>query len=154
MPENEEPRGGSRSGVRHRPSTQEPPVSTSLVREVTLTLEEFGRNLLEGQAKALGVPPAAIVSEGALYFLAERGSERAATKIPRFGSEPTPGGERLDLAVTLDAADWVALEEEAERQQAPLERLMMHATLLLLADLESGRVAARIVSENEDEKER
>jgi hypothetical protein len=153
MPQNEEPRGGSRPGVRHRSSKQEPPVSTSLVRKVTLTLEEFGRNLLDAQAKALGVAPAAIVSEGALYFLAERGSERAATKIPRFGSEPTPGGERLDLAVTLDAADWVALEEEAERQQASLERLMVHATLLLLADLESGRVPAMMLGQNESEEE-
>jgi len=156
MPENEEPRGGSRAGVRPRPSKQEaqPPVSTSIARTVTLTLEEFGRTLLEAQAVTFEVPPAAIVRQGALYFLAERGSERTATKIPHFGSsEPTPGAEGLDLVVTLDEADWVALEEEAERQQASLERLLVHTTLLLLADLESGRVAARILGEEKDGKE-
>jgi hypothetical protein len=156
MPEDEEPRGGSRPGVRQRPSKQEeaqPPVSTSVVRNVTLTLEEFGRTLLEAQARTFKVPPAAIVRQGALYFLSERGSERTATKIPRFASERTQGGEELELAVTLDEADWAALEEEAKRQHVSLERLLVHAALLLLADLETRPVMARILDEDEDEKE-
>jgi hypothetical protein len=136
MPEDGEPRG-SRPEVRPRPSKPEeahPPVSTSVVRKVTLTLEEFGRTLLEAQARAREVPPATIVRRGALYFLAERGSERTATKIPRFASEPTQGGEELELAITLDEADWAALEEEAKRQHVSLERLLVHGALLLLAE--------------------
>jgi hypothetical protein len=122
----------------------------SLVRNVTLSLEEFGRSLVEGQARALNVPPAAIVRQGALYFLGERGSDRTATKVPRFACETASGDEELELAVTLDEADWVALEEEAERQDVSLERLLVHAALLLLADLESGRVAARILEDEEE----
>jgi len=125
-------------------------VSTSATRKLTLALDEFGRTSLEAQARALDVPPAAIVSQAALYLLAELGSERAATKVPRFarGAQPT-GAEELELTVVLDPSDWRALEREAERQQVSLERLLVHAALLLLADLDSGRVAMRILEDGE-----
>jgi hypothetical protein len=128
-------------------------VSTSATRNLTLALDEFGRTSLEGQARALDVPAAAIVSQAALYFLAELGRERAATKVPRFAREAAPGGERLELTVALDPTDWRALEREAELQHVTLERLLVHAALLLLADLDSGRVAVRILEEEEEEEE-
>jgi hypothetical protein len=126
-------------------------VSTSATRKITLALDEFGRTSLEAQARALDVPAAAIVSQAALYFLAELASERAATKVPRFARGAPPGPEELEVAVALDPTDWRALEREAERQQVSLERLLVHAALLLIADVDSGRVAMRILEDEEND---
>jgi hypothetical protein len=53
----------------------------------------------------------------------------------------------LKRAVTLDFDDfgWSALREEAERQGVTLEELLEHAALYYLSDLDSGRVAAKIL---------
>jgi hypothetical protein len=47
---------------------------------------------------------------------------------------------------TIELSDfaWTALSTEAERQDVPLEDLLTHAALYYLADLDSGRVAARV----------
>lgn len=118
-------------------------------REVTLSLEQFGRTSLETRASDLDVPVGALVRQAALYYLAVRGSNRSALRIPRFArGEPADDGH-LDLAVELDEADWSALEVEAVHQRVPIERLLEHAALLFLADVDSGRVAVRIL-EDED----
>jgi hypothetical protein len=52
---------------------------------------------------------------------------------------------------TLEFSDfaWRALSEEAERQAVPLEELVAHAALYYLADLHSGRLAARVLRREE-----
>jgi hypothetical protein len=124
-------------------------VSTPATRQLTLALDEFGQTSLEAQADALELPPAGLVRQAALYLLAERGSGRPAVKIPRFAREQSNEAAHVELALELDEADWRALEHEAEEQHVALERLLVHATLLLLADLDSGRIAVRIL-EDED----
>ena len=120
----------------------------AIQREVTLTLERFGRTSLETRALALDVPVSALVRQAALYYLAVRGGSRSALSIPRFARErPEVPDHRLDVTLELDEADWSALEVEAVHQRVPLERLIEHAALLFLADVDSGRVAVRIVEE-------
>ena len=126
-------------------------MSTSATRNISLTLDQFGRASLETQARSLGVPLAGVVRQAALYFLAERGSDRAARRIPRFAREQPAGADGMELALALDEADWLALADEAEEQHVTLERLLVHALFLLLADLESGRVAVRILEDDEEE---
>jgi hypothetical protein len=123
-------------------------VSTSVTRNITLALDQFGRASLEDQARALSLPAAGVVRRAAMYFLAERGSGRTALRIPRFAREAV-GTEQVELAVALDEADWLALEEEAAKQRVALERLLVHAMLLLIADLDSGRVAVRILDDDD-----
>jgi hypothetical protein len=118
-------------------------------REVTLSLEDFGRTSLESRARDLDVPVSALVRQAALYYLTVRGSERSALRIPRFAREPAGDG-RLELSIQLDEADWSALEVEAVHQRVPVERLLEHAALMFLADVDSGRVAVRIVEEDTD----
>ena len=119
-------------------------------REVTLTLEEFGRTSLETRGRTLDVPVSALVRQAALYYLAVRGSDRSAIRIPRFARERGKhvGNGRLDVTLELDEADWSALEVEAVHERVELERLIEHAALLFLADLESGRAAVRIAEED------
>ena len=126
-------------------------MSTSATRNISLKLDEFGRASLVAQARSLGLPPAGAVRQAALYFLAERGSDRAARRVPRFARQMPSGAEGMEFALALDEADWLALEDEAEEQHVTLERLLVHALLMLLADLDSGRVAVRILDDEEEE---
>jgi hypothetical protein len=47
---------------------------------------------------------------------------------------------------TIQLSDfaWSALNDEAERQGVALEELLAHAAMYYLADLDSGRMAARV----------
>jgi hypothetical protein len=141
MSEGRRPRGGPRTPV--------------VTRQLTLALDEFGQSSLEDHARALKVPLAAIVSQAALYFLAQRGEERAAMTIPRFArGRPYSHGRGLELALELHEEDWSTLEVEAVHQKVPLERLLEHAALLFLADIDAGRVAIRVVEQGEYEENR
>jgi hypothetical protein len=57
------------------------------------------------------------------------------------------------LGLDLDAFGWEALEEEARRQGVTVERLVEHAALYYLADLDSGRVAKRVLHATRDDQE-
>jgi hypothetical protein len=116
-------------------------------REITHALEEFGRISLEDRARALAVPVSALVRQAALYYLAVRGGERTALMIPRFARERDAPDRPLAVTVALEEAEWGALEVEAVHQRVPIERLIEHAALLFLADIDSGRVAVRIVED-------
>jgi hypothetical protein len=153
MPEFEDPQQGSQgkgNAGRSQEEDETPPVSTSTSRKMTLPFDEFGETTLASQAEALDVPRAGIVKQAALYFLAERFSDRLARRIPFFAREEA-GEEGIDLTLEFDQEDWDALQQESDDQQTSLERLLVHATLLLLADLDSGRVAIRILEEEEEE---
>jgi hypothetical protein len=110
---------------------------------MTLALGGFGRMAIEGQASRYGLRPEELVSRAARYYLADLGLKRPARRTPRFRREA--GEPELELELDLDADEWTALRQEAKRQGVPLERLLEHAALYLLADLDSGRVAAQIL---------
>jgi hypothetical protein len=48
---------------------------------------------------------------------------------------------------------WEDLESQARRQGPPLERLLEHAALLYLADIDSGRLATRVLDRAEEADE-
>ena len=156
-----EPQGSAREPEQSdRPHEEEArrPASTSASRKLVLPLDEFGQTSLGSQARALGAPPPGIVRQAALHFLAGRGRGRIARKVPQFardhGRADHGRAAAIELTLDLEEADWLALEEEAERQEVSLEQLLVHATLLLLADLDSGRVAISILDEDQDERGR
>jgi hypothetical protein len=150
-----EPQGSAREPEQSdRPHEEEArrPASTSASRKLVLPLDEFGQTSLGSQARALGAPPPGIVRQAALHFLAGRGRGRIARKVPQFARDHGRAAA-IELTLELEEADWLALEDEAERQEVSLEQLLVHATLLLLADLDSGRVAISILDEDQDERE-
>jgi hypothetical protein len=109
-----------------------------------LELHEFGRATLEAEAQRHTLSPEEFVGEAARYYLADRCSGRAAHQVPRFARDPMSSPqERLVVELDLEQRIWRELDAESERQGVPLERLLEHAALYLIADLDSGRVPGR-----------
>jgi hypothetical protein len=123
----------------------------SVRREMALTIEDFGRTAIRDRARALGVPVDALVSQAVLYYLAQRGGERTATRIPRFTRSDAAPDATLTIELELEESEWSALELASVEERLPVERLVEHIALLFLADIDSGRVAVRIVGEDGEE---
>jgi hypothetical protein len=119
-----------------------------VIRSMTLALGNFGRATIEELAERYSLPPEEFVARAAEYWLADRDSDRASQRLPRFQREPEER-ETVQLSVDLAPEAWEALQEEAQRQGVAVERVLEHAALYLVADLDSGRVATRIL-ENQD----
>ena len=115
-------------------------------RSLKLALDEFGRATLEGEAARYRVSSGELVGTAVEYFLGDRDSGRPSLKVPRFARNTT--APELDVEVDLDGRTWDEAESEASRQRVPLERLLEHATMYLVADLDSGEVAERIAAES------
>ena len=114
-------------------------------RSLKLALDDFGRATLEGEAARYSVEPGELVSHAVGYYLGDRDSGRQALRVPRFGRS-APAAQ-LELDVELEDRAWDEAEAEAARQRVPLERLLEHAAMYLIADLDSGDVAARIAAD-------
>jgi hypothetical protein len=117
-------------------------------RRLTLTLDEFGRSALEAEARRHSLQTQEFVQRAAEYFLAESDPGRTAHRVPRFQREET-GEAKLPLVLELQRDVWDELEAEAASQGVSLERLLGYAALYLLADLDSGRVAERVLEDDE-----
>lgn len=117
-------------------------------RMFKLALDDFGQAALAAQCNRLGVPPARFVSRAAEYYLSLRGSDRAAYRVPRF-SRSARRGRRGSGATEVELEGSVAdqLDAEAAEQGVSSDRLLAHATMFLIADLDSGLVADRIAVE-------
>ena len=110
---------------------------------LTLTFDEFGWESLESEARRNGETLDDLLSRAAAYFNADRSTRRAAMLVPAFehGMRGTPCQVLLD--VSRDC--WKGLESAAGRLGVSLKRVLEHAALLYLADLDSGRVANRLL---------
>ena len=116
---------------------------------VRLELDDFGNQVLDAQVRR-GSTRHALIRTAARYYLADRGSGRLAWRPPLFARRGDQrAGEVAD--VDLDEDTMVALEEEARRYGLAADRLAEHALLYFLADLDSGRAAARLGDALEDE---
>jgi hypothetical protein len=86
-----------------------------------------------------------LLALAARYYLDDAGSGRAARSLPnRLRPAGERGGDGYELE--LPASQWAGLESEAHAEGVDLGTLLEHAVLYLVADLNSGRVAARIAS--------
>jgi hypothetical protein len=110
---------------------------------LTLRFDDFGWESLELEAQRDSETLGELLSRAAAYFEAERPTRRAAMRAPGF----KPGGRGVPREIRLEVNRdcWVGLQGEAGRQGVPLERLLEHAALLYLADVDSGRVANRVL---------
>jgi hypothetical protein len=122
-------------------------------RSTELELTDFSRRSLEHESRRYGLSISTLLARAALYYLAERHSDRLAARVPRLSREP-PAGRRdsvLTATIELRAPDWRDLDRAAASEGLSVGRLLEHAALLFLADLESGRVAARLLESAEAE---
>jgi hypothetical protein len=112
---------------------------------MTLELDEFGRSTLEAEARKHALSPEQLVGHAARYYLADRESGRPAYRVPRFPRQRPPQETPMAVELDLESGTWHELDEESQRQGVPVERLLEHAALYLIADLDSGRVAGKLV---------
>jgi hypothetical protein len=114
--------------------------------QISITFDEFGWSGLEDEARAERVDLNQVVGLACSYYASELAADRTATIVPRLGQPPAERVERdtRTLELELSEESLRRLEQEAERQGLPLERLCEHAALLYLADLDAGKVAERI----------
>ena len=120
-------------------------------RSVELTLTDFSRNALAHEAPRHGLSVSTLLARAALYYLLERESGRLAARVPRLHDEPsaTSGNSVVPVTIELRAPRWRELEHGAASEGISVERLLEHAVLLFLVDLESGQVAARLLASAE-----
>ena len=113
-------------------------------RELSLALHGFGREAVETLADRHGISHSHLVQCAVEHHLERDVPRRPGRSLPPFQREP--GADDLEVVVALPAEAWEALELESGLEDVPLERLLEHAVLSLLADLDSGRVAVRIAA--------
>ena len=117
------------------------PKDARVTERVILRYDEFGWRSLESEAARDGKGLEELLGRALAHLDTELRTTRGALLAPRFkpGGHGTPREVRLELA----RAHLQRLEREAGRQGIPLERLLEHAPLLYLADVDSGRVPDR-----------
>jgi hypothetical protein len=112
-------------------------------RSVAVPLEGFARDCAQRCAQQHGLSLPDLLALAAGYYLDEAGSSRPALAPPR-GLRLAAHREASEYELELPAAQWAALESLAGERGMELGALLEHAVLLLVADLDSGRVAARV----------
>jgi hypothetical protein len=117
-----------------------------LQRLLLLSLEEFGASTLEAEAERCSVSPGALGGHAVRYYLSDRDSGRMALRVPRL-SQDAAREPAFELKLDLDADTWRELDKEAQRQEVSVERLLTHAIIYFLADLDAGRVERRMLEE-------
>ena len=113
------------------------------MRKVELTFDDFGWEALEAEAERLQLSLEALIARAAVYFEGEIDKGRPALQLPPAAS--AEGRANRELELDIREGTWQRLRREASRQSADVERLLEHAALLFLADLDSGRAAERLL---------
>ncbi|MGH2715091.1 MAG: hypothetical protein ACRDM7_14605 [Thermoleophilaceae bacterium] len=110
---------------------------------MTVRLDRFGQEALDEYVRGSGGSQQDAVDVAVRYYLADSGSGRMAWRVPRQAAEADPE-EGLELELELDGQLQRQLEAESRRQRVSPDLLAMHALMYFLADLDSGRAAARL----------
>jgi hypothetical protein len=106
---------------------------------MTLEFDEFGRTRLQELAMQHGLSMAALVGGAARHSLQRNDSRGATRRVPRLRSLVRSTGA-MTVTLELGREDWLELDKEAQRQGESLERLIEHAAVHLVADLEAGKL--------------
>jgi hypothetical protein len=137
-----------RGDERSRSSRQ----ARNVKRTMKLDVGLLGKEGLEEQADVHELSVPVLVGHAATYYLAERDAERLAWRVPPFARSRPRAREDglLQVALELDEDVWKLLEAESGRQQVALTRLLEHAALFFLSDLDSMSRGARALECLED----
>ena len=112
-------------------------------REVEVALDEFALEEIERLAVRLAVSRERVVAQAVRHWRDEESSGRLAARPPPLGDSASPHPP-APLLVDLAPSDWEAVQRAAGAHELEPDALIGHAVLLLLADFDSGRVAARV----------
>jgi hypothetical protein len=120
-----------------------------LMRDVSVHLTELAREAIAGKDPDLD-RVAEGVGQAIGCYMAAKGSSGSGWAYPSFlpGEESADG---IEVRLSVDEDLWRSLEEEADEQEVPLPRMVVHATLWFAAELEAGRVTRPIVEDDLDD---
>jgi hypothetical protein len=119
-------------------------LAIAVKQEITIRFGQFAWPALEERAAKQEIQLEELIALALSYYESELDSGRAATTVPRFRRAPEPRETRT-LEIEIDERCMQRIHQEARRRRVPWERVCEHAALLLLADLDAGRVAERVV---------
>jgi hypothetical protein len=112
-----------------------------MMKSVIVRLDRFGHEALEEHLRGSGESEAEALDVAVRYYLADAGSGRMAWRVPGDYGQRDPDEE---LTLSLDDDLHGRLRRESRRQHVTPDVLAMHALMYYLADLDSGRAAARL----------
>jgi hypothetical protein len=108
---------------------------------VTVNLDRFGQDALMQYLRGTGGSRDVALHAAVRYYLGDPESDRVARRVPRLARQvETADGIEFDVQEDL----YSELEREARRQEVTPDQLATHALLYFLADLDTGRAAARL----------
>jgi hypothetical protein len=112
-----------------------------MMKSVNVRLDRFGQEALEEHLRATGESESDALDVALRYYLGDADSGRVAWKVPRKTTRPDPAEE---IELELDDNLHSQLRRESRRQHVSPDLLALHALMYYLADLDSGRAAARL----------
>jgi len=117
---------------------------------VRIGLSEFALVALRGEERvASSVQASARMARAVRYYLRAKDRERPGWRYPSFLREREEGEGSVELELRVDDDVWRSFEAEAKKQGVSTTRLVEHAALYFVADLNAGRIEARILEEGE-----
>ena len=111
------------------------------MKRVIVRLDRFGQEALDEHLRGTGGSEADALDVAVRYYLGDAGSGRVAWRVPRKTTRADPAEE---IELELDDELHGELRRESRRQHVSPDLLAMHALMYYLADLDSGRAAARL----------
>jgi hypothetical protein len=112
-----------------------------MMKSVIVRLDRFGQEALEEHLRGTGESESDALDVAVRYYLGDADSGRMAWKVPRKNTRVDPEDE---IELELDDDLHGQLRRESRRQHVSPDLLAMHALMYYLADLDSGRAAARL----------
>jgi hypothetical protein len=112
-----------------------------MMKSVIVRLDRFGQEALEEHLSDTGESEGDALDVAVRYYLGDAGSGRLAWKVPRKTTLADPVD---DVEIELHDDLHAELRREARSQRVSPDLLAMHALMYYLADLDSGRAAARL----------
>jgi hypothetical protein len=112
-----------------------------MMKSVNVRLDRFGHEALEDHLRGTGESHAAALDVAVRYYLGDSDSGLLAWRVPRKTTRSDPAEE---LELELDDELHGELRRESRRQHVSPDLLAVHALMYYLADLDSGRAAARL----------
>lgn len=115
---------------------------------MAVRISEFSRAAIEaGEPGAPGAAAATMVRAVRLY-LGDRDSNKPGWAYPPILRDRAADGVELELDVDEDL--WHDFEEEAAKQDVTVSQLSAHVALYYAAELDSGRIAQRVLDSAAD----
>src|SRR5689334_10795871 len=121
-------------------------------RSITVRIGVFASSTLAGKPGNGALPAPEDVVRAIRFYLDDESRDVPGWAYPGFLHD-RPRGDQLELELELEDSLWHSLREEAASQGVEVERLLEHATLYYAAELDAGRVTARILEDLEEEPE-